>query len=255
MASGPSSLRSASTCTCRLFSSTTRRGQTISISSFLETTRLRRSTSATRRSKARPPSLSGWPSCRSVRSAGRSSKSLPKRTTPSALFAASASAVRCLMSRDSCRLARHGQADVRPMARNSETFSRAPMRTCEERAATARRSSKDGGPTLVSHGPSRGTPGPLNTVAAGAPCACRAQWLRCVLRYRLEPSVAPGSAASTARGVPGWTSSTGLSAAGRPILDMAARSGVRSVAGDQAFPRTAWGPATPLRQQWRPDCP
>ena len=79
IAAGPSSLRSPLTCTCRLFSSTTRPGQTMSSSSALVTSRSRRSTSACRTSKARAPRLTGRPSIRSCLSLERIS-TRPKRS-------------------------------------------------------------------------------------------------------------------------------------------------------------------------------
>jgi hypothetical protein len=74
----PRSLRSDETCTCRLFSSTTRPGHTMSRSSFLVRTRSRWSMSAIRTSNARPPSAAGLPSTSSCRSEGRTSTA-PKR--------------------------------------------------------------------------------------------------------------------------------------------------------------------------------
>ena len=75
---GPSSLRNAEICTCRLFSSTTRPGHTRVRSSFLVTRWPARATRATRRSNARAPSATGLPSARRRCSAG-SRKKRPKR--------------------------------------------------------------------------------------------------------------------------------------------------------------------------------
>ena len=96
MALGPSTLRRALTCTCRLFSSTIVEGQTRSSSSFLLTTRSRRSARACSRSNARLPSSTALPStsrrrwsvrtsmvgiCRSLRYWKCRSGCLPSRPT------------------------------------------------------------------------------------------------------------------------------------------------------------------------------
>ena len=73
IAAGPMTLRRAITCACRLFSSTTSFGHTVSISSRFPTTRSCRSSSATSVSNARPPSFTGTPSASSARSVGRAS--------------------------------------------------------------------------------------------------------------------------------------------------------------------------------------
>ena len=78
IARAPSTLRSAEIWTVRLFSSTTRPGQTASSNSSFETTRSRRSISATSRSNARAPTLAGTPATVSARSAGLTS-TLPNR--------------------------------------------------------------------------------------------------------------------------------------------------------------------------------
>src|ERR1043165_9317612 len=74
----PRSFLSVDTCTWRLFSSTTRPGQTRSRSSLLLTTRSRWSMRARRRSNARAPTAAGWPWTSSWRSAGRTS-TVPNR--------------------------------------------------------------------------------------------------------------------------------------------------------------------------------
>src|SRR5262245_21192526 len=68
MASRPSTLRSADTCACRLFSSTNTPGHTSSISCCLVTSSPRCSTSASNTSKARAPNGTASPSCSSTRS-------------------------------------------------------------------------------------------------------------------------------------------------------------------------------------------
>ena len=73
MQSGPSSLRSAETCTLRLFSSTTMPGQTSASNSFLPTTRSRCSIRHSSRSRARAPSGCGSPPRSTRRSPARTS--------------------------------------------------------------------------------------------------------------------------------------------------------------------------------------
>jgi hypothetical protein len=86
IAPAPISLHSAVTCTRRLFSSTTKPGQTTSSNSLTLTVRSRRSISASSTSNARAPTVAAAPPMSSRRSAAFTSNRSKRNTGAATVF-------------------------------------------------------------------------------------------------------------------------------------------------------------------------